>query len=71
MGEEVCVWIKLKPDVDKNRISEDDIRNFCKGNIAHFKIPKYIKFVDGFPINATGKVQKFKMSEHMKNELKL
>jgi len=69
MGEEVGIWIKLRPDADKNKVTEEEIRKFCKGNIAQFKIPKYIKFVNEFPINATGKVQKFKMSAQMKNEL--
>ena len=70
MGEEVAIWIKLKPSVDKTKINEEEIRKFCKGNIAQFKIPKYIRFVENFPINATGKVQKFKMTEQMNNELK-
>ena len=43
--------------------SEDDIRSFCKGSIADFKIPRYIKFVDSFPMTVTGKIQKFKMRE--------
>ena len=71
MGEEVAIWIKLKPNVDKTKINEEEMRKFCKGNIAQFKIPKYIRFVENFPINATGKVQKFKMTEQMNNELKL
>ena len=69
MGEEVCVWIKLKSGVDKSKLTSDDIKAFCKGNIAQFKIPRYIKFVDSFPINATGKVQKFKMTAQMNAEL--
>lgn len=66
LGEEVAIWIKLKADA---KLSEEDVRSFCKGNIAHYKIPKFIKFVDSFPISATGKVQKFKMTDQMKNEL--
>jgi fatty-acyl-CoA synthase len=69
-GEELCAWIKLKSE-DQNKISEQSIKEFCKGNIAHFKIPKHIKFVDGFPINATAKIQKFKMVEQMKKELNI
>lgn len=65
-GEEVCVWIKLK---ENSKINEKDILDFCKDKIAYFKIPKYIKFVQAFPINATGKVQKFKIVEQMKQEL--
>ena len=57
VGEEVCVWIKLKPEAN---LSIEQIKEFCKGNIAHFKIPKFVKFVDSFPINATGKVQNLK-----------
>lgn len=67
-GEELCVWVKLKPGCE---LTEASLKEFCKDKIAYFKIPKYIKFVDSFPINATGKVQKFKMVEQMKQELKL
>ena len=69
MGEELCAWVKLKPNSEPVNIQE--LKEFCKGQIAHFKIPKYIKFVDNFQINATGKVQKFKMQEQMKKELAL
>ncbi|MDH3663452.1 MAG: hypothetical protein OEU92_26125, partial [Alphaproteobacteria bacterium] len=51
--------------------SEDEIRNFCQGQIAHFKIPRYLKFVDDFPLTVTGKVQKFKMREIAAAELGL
>ena len=68
-GEELCVWIKLKPNV--TALNDADIRQFCQGNIAYFKIPKYIKFVNEFPVSATAKVQKFKMIEIMKQELNL
>ncbi|CAF0973055.1 unnamed protein product [Brachionus calyciflorus] len=67
-GEELCAWVKLKSN---NEMNEKELKDFCKDKIAYFKIPKYVKFVDSFPINATGKVQKFKMVEQMKNELKL
>ena len=60
MGEEVCAWIRLKEDA---KINAEEIRNFCKGNISHFKIPKYIKFVDSYPINSNAKVLKNKMKE--------
>ena len=49
----------------------DEIAAFCKGEIAHFKIPRYIKFVDAFPMTVTGKVQKFIMREEMMRELQL
>ena len=69
LGEEVAVWVKLKADIDPASVCEDDIKSFCKDKIAKFKVPKFIKFVDAFPINATGKVQKFKMTAQMKEEL--
>src|SRR6266571_866698 len=59
-AEQVAAWIKLKEGIV---CSEDDIRYFCKGRIADFKIPRYIKFVDSFPMTVTGKIQKFKMRE--------
>lgn len=61
-GEEVCAWIQLKED---QSITELDLKIFCKGKIAHFKIPTYIKFVDSYPMTVTGKIQKFKMREIM------
>lgn len=65
-GEEVCAWIKLH---DGEQATSEEIREFCQGHIAHFKIPKYIKFVDEFPMTVTGKVQKFVMRERMTQEL--
>lgn len=59
-GEEACVWIKLKANAD---IAPEQIRALCKGKIATFKIPKYVRFVDSFPTTASGKVQYFKMRE--------
>jgi fatty-acyl-CoA synthase len=67
-GEELCAWLIAKPD---EVISEDEIRDFCKGQIAHFKIPAYIRFVTEFPMTVTGKVQKFKIRELMQEELGL
>jgi fatty-acyl-CoA synthase len=67
-GEEVCAWIKLRPG---ERATEEEIRAFCKGKIAHFKIPHYIKFVEDFPMTVTGKVQKFIMRRQMAEELGL
>jgi fatty-acyl-CoA synthase len=61
-GEQVAAWIELHSG---ETASEDEIRDFCKDNIAHFKIPKYIRFVDEFPMTVTGKLQKFKMREQM------
>jgi len=59
-GEEIMAWIQLHEDTTA---TEAEIRDFCKDRIAHFKIPKYIWFVDGFPMTVTGKLQKFRMRE--------
>jgi fatty-acyl-CoA synthase len=67
-GEELAAWIVLKPDA---ALTEDEVRAFCKGQIAHYKIPRYVRFVDGFPTTVTGKVQKFAMREAMIAELEL
>ena len=67
MGEELCVWIKLN---DGQTLREEDVRQFCKGKISHFKIPKYISFVTEFPTTVTGKIQKFVMKDTMEKNLK-
>ncbi|WP_234266402.1 AMP-binding protein [Hydrogenophaga sp. NFH-34] len=67
-GEELCAWIIAKPG---QVLGEDDIRAFCKGQIAHYKVPRYIRFVDAFPMTVTGKIQKFRIREAMKEELGL
>jgi fatty-acyl-CoA synthase len=67
-GEELCAWVKLKPGA---AASAADVQSFCRGQIAHYKIPRYIKFVDAFPMTVTGKVQKFIMREEMIKELGL
>jgi fatty-acyl-CoA synthase len=67
-GEEVCAWIQLKPGTSS---TEEEVREFCKEQIAHYKIPRYIRFVSEFPMTVTGKVQKFAMREHMMKELGL
>ena len=67
-GEELCAWVKLKPGANA---SAEDVQSFCRGQIAHYKIPRYIKFVDAFPMTVTGKVQKFIMREEMIKELGL
>jgi fatty-acyl-CoA synthase len=59
-GEEVCAWIRLKPGV---ALTEDDVKSFCKSQIAHYKIPRYVVFVAEYPTTVTGKVQKFKLRE--------
>ena len=65
-GEELCAWIRLRDGEDADA---DEIKAFCKERIAHFKVPRYVKFVDGFPMTVTGKIQKFKMREAMIAEL--
>ena len=67
-GEEICAWIVLKPG---NDCTEDDIREFCRNQIAHYKVPRYIRFVEEVPMTVTGKAQKFVMRERMIEELKL
>ena len=64
-GEELCAWIKLR---EGETTSAEELRQFCEGRIAHFKIPRYIRFVDAFPMTVTGKVQKFVMREEMARE---
>jgi len=66
-GEEVCAWIILKQGMSA---TETEIRQFCEGQIAHYKIPRYIRFVEEFPMTVTGKVQKFAMREKMMAEPK-
>jgi fatty-acyl-CoA synthase len=66
MGEEVCAWIQAE---DGESLSADEVKSFCQGQITHFKIPKHIRFVDEYPMTVTGKIQKFKMSEQMAQEL--
>jgi fatty-acyl-CoA synthase len=67
-GEELCAWIVLRSGAT---LDEETVRAFCRGAIAHYKIPRYIRFVDGFPTTVTGKVQKFVMRETMIAELGL
>jgi fatty-acyl-CoA synthase len=67
-GEEVCAWIVLKPG---QAATADEIRAFCQGQIAHYKIPRHIRFVPEFPVTATGKPQKFLMRQRLMRELGL
>jgi fatty-acyl-CoA synthase len=67
-GEEICVWVQLRPGMQE---TEDEIKRFCKGQIAHYKVPRYVRFVDEFPMTVTGKIQKFVMREKMIQELDL
>ena len=65
-GELVCAWIQVK---DGESLTEDDVRSYCQGQITHFKVPTHIRFVDEYPMAVTGKIQKFKMSARMAEEL--
>ena len=67
-GEEVCAWIRLR---DGHHACEDEIRDYCRGKIATYKVPRYIRFTTEFPMTVTGKVQKFRMREQMMRELGL
>ena len=68
MGEELMAWIVRR---EGGEVTEDDIRMFCREQLAHFKVPRYVKFVDEFPMTVTGKIQKFKMRESAIEELGL
>jgi fatty-acyl-CoA synthase len=67
-GEELCAWITTRAG---DALSEDEVRAFCKGQIAHYKIPRYVRIVEAFPMTVTGKIQKFVMREAMVQELGL
>jgi fatty-acyl-CoA synthase len=60
LGELVVAWIRLKPT---EHATEGEIRNFCQGKIAYFKIPQFVRFVDQFPMTVTGKIQKYRIRE--------
>jgi fatty-acyl-CoA synthase len=65
-GEELMAWVIAGPDAD---LDPEEVRDFCRGRIAHFKVPRYVKLVDAFPMTVTGKVQKFKLREQAIAEL--
>ena len=60
LGETVAAWIRLKPG---ETATEEEITQFCRGKIAHFKIPQHIRMVDAFPMTVTGKIQKYRIRE--------
>ncbi len=60
LGEEVCAWIRLRTGA---HLSEDDVRSFLRERLAHFKVPRYVMFVEDFPLTITGKVQKYRIRE--------
>jgi fatty-acyl-CoA synthase len=65
-GEELVVWIVVREGA---QLSEEEIREFCRGQLAHYKVPRYVKFVDEFPMTVTGKIQKYVMREQSIEEL--
>ena len=65
-GEELCAWIKLRSGEE---LTEDEVKAYCKDQIAHYKVPRYIRFVEEFPMTVTGKMQKFVMRARMTEEL--
>jgi fatty-acyl-CoA synthase len=67
-GEELCAWVKLRPG---GSLTTEDVREFCIGKIAHYKVPRYVRVTEDFPMTVTGKVQKFKMRETSITELDL
>jgi fatty-acyl-CoA synthase len=66
LGEELCACIKLR---DGTSADAEEIRAYCKGKLAHFKVPRYVEFVDEFPLTVTGKVQKYRLREYMEAHL--
>jgi fatty-acyl-CoA synthase len=67
-GEELCAWVIVKPS---QVLAEAAVRDFCQGRIAHYQVPRYIRFVDAFPMTVTGKIQKYKIRDAMKDQLGL
>jgi fatty-acyl-CoA synthase len=65
-GEQLCAWIRVKSG---EQLTDREVVAFCKGQIAHYKIPQHIRFVDAFPMTVTGKIQKFVMRQKMAEEL--
>ena len=66
-GEELCAWVRLR---EGESMTEEDVREFCRGQIAHYKVPRFVRFVDDFPMTVTGKMQKFLMRARMEQELR-
>jgi fatty-acyl-CoA synthase len=59
-GEELCAWIRLREGA---ALTADEVRDYCRGKLAHYKVPRYVRFVDEFPMTITGKIQKYKMRD--------
>jgi fatty-acyl-CoA synthase len=67
-GEELCAWVKLRSGTE---LTAEQLQDFCRSDLAHFKVPRYVRFIDSFPQTVTGKIQKFKIRDHMIRELGL
>jgi fatty-acyl-CoA synthase len=67
-GEELCAWVTLK---EGQSVTDEEVREHCRGRLAHYKVPRYVLFVDEFPMTVTGKIQKFKMREESVRRLGL
>ncbi|MGF7205874.1 fatty-acyl-CoA synthase [Skermanella aerolata] len=67
-GEQLCAWINIQ---EGEMLTEDEVIQFCRDRIAHYKVPRHIRFVEAFPMTVTGKIQKFIMRQKMIEELKL
>jgi fatty-acyl-CoA synthase len=67
-GEELCAWVIVNEGAS---LTEDDVKEYCRGKIAHYKIPRYVLFVDGWPMTVSGKVQKYKMRDTSIEQLSL
>jgi fatty-acyl-CoA synthase len=67
-GEELCACVVLRQGMSA---TEEEIREFCRGQIAHYKIPRYVRFVEGFPMTVTGKIQKYLLRQQMADEMGL
>ena len=68
MGEEMAAFIRLKPD---EQLTEEALRNYCRANFSHNKVPKYFKFVTAYPLTASGKIKKFELRKQLIEELGL
>jgi fatty-acyl-CoA synthase len=67
-GEELMAWVILKPEVNA---TDEELRSYCTGKISHYKVPRYWKFTENFPMTVSGKVQKYKLREMSRAELGL
>lgn len=64
-GEEICACIRINENA---QLTEEKVKNYCRGKIAHFKIPRYVKFVDEYPKTTSGKIKKFQLKQMMEKE---